>query len=249
MSHIFPGQDDSEVIQRVVYKHIFSVLPFLIVSLAIFLIGLFVVYTAAAGIELSPLQNFGNLNLNSGMPGVSRTPVPSSVQSFQIPWLLIGFGLSVIGGFMLLASIYVWRQNRMIMTSENVVDIDQRGVFRKDISTLRLSRVQDISVRVAGPMQTVFRYGTIAIQTAGEHENFVFDYIPNPYDVKRQLVDLFEEFVEHRPEESDGLPPVREQSEPDPDASNDHTTSHDHAATQAQDQEFLLPKSGDISRG
>lgn len=235
MSHIFPGQDDTEVIQQIVYKHIFSVLPFLIVSVALFVIGLFVVYTAAAGVELSPLQNFGNLSLNNGIPVSGSTPAPSSLQSFQAPWLLIGFGLSTLGGFMLLASLYIWRQNRMVMTSENVVDIDQHGLFRKDTSTLRLSRVQDISVHVAGPMQTLFRYGTVSIQTAGEHENFVFDYIPDPYNVKKNLIDLFEKFVENRPAETDGLPPVKSQSEPDPDVKNDH--------------DFSLPKSGDIPRG
>ena len=199
------------------------------------MIGLFVVYTAAAGVELSPLQNFGNLSLNNGIPVSGSTPAPSSLQSFQAPWLLIGFGLSTLGGFILLASLYIWRQNRMVMTSENVVDIDQHGLFRKDTSTLRLSRVQDISVHVAGPMQTLFHYGTVSIQTAGEHENFIFDYIPDPYNVKKNLIDLFEKFVENRPAETDGLPPVKSQSEPDPDVKNDH--------------DFSLPKSGDIPRG
>lgn len=195
MAHLFPGQDDSEIIQKVVHKHIFSVLPFLIVSVALFMVGLFVIYMAAAGISLIPEQSFWGLIPNSNIPGTAESAQPPTA-GFTIPWLPIGFLLSAFGGFMLIASIYIWRQNRMIMTSENVVDIDQRGLFHRDIATLRLNKVQDMTVVVKGPMQTFFRYGLITIQTAGEKEHFDFDYVPNPYEVKKYLVDLYEQFVE-----------------------------------------------------
>lgn len=188
MSHMFPGQDDSEVVQRVVYKHLFSVLPFLLVALLLFFIGLFLVYAGAADILKFP---------ESALKGL-----PDS--TFQLPYSLIGVVLVVLALFLWLASIYVWRQNQMILTDENVVDVDQRGIFLKHISTLRLSRVQDISVVVKGPMQTLFRYGTIHIQTAGAKENFEFDYVPDPYEVKAYMVNLFEEFVEKKKREGDG---------------------------------------------
>lgn len=188
MSHMFPGQDDSEVVQRVIYKHLFSVLPFLLVALLLFFVGLFLVYAGAAGILKLP---------ESALKGL-----PDS--TFQLPYSLIGVVLVVLAVFLWLASIYVWRQNQMILTDENVVDVDQRGIFLKHISTLRLSRVQDISVVVKGPMQTLFRYGTIHIQTAGTKENFEFDYVPDPYEVKAYMVNLFEEFVEKKKREGDG---------------------------------------------
>ena len=188
MSHMFPGQDDSEVVQRVVYKHFFSVLPFLLVALLLFFVGLFLVYAGAADILRFP---------EAALKGL-----PDS--AFQLPYSLIGVVFVILAVFLWLASIYVWRQNQMILTNENVVDVDQRGIFQKHISTLRLSRVQDISVVVKGPMQTIFRYGTIHIQTAGAKENFEFDYVPDPYQVKAYMVNLFEEFVEKRKREGDG---------------------------------------------
>lgn len=194
MSHIFPGQDDSEVIQKIIYKHIFAILPFLFVSIALFIIGLFVVYLAAAGIKVIPDNSFSSLIPNMGVPGTTAGTGPAT--TISIPWLQIGFILSGLGAFMLFTTLYIWRQNRLILTSENVVDIDQHGLFHKDISTLRLSRVQDITVVVKGPIQTMLHYGTITIQTAGEQEHFEFDYISRPYEAKKYIVDLFEEFVE-----------------------------------------------------
>ena len=189
MSHIFPGQDDREIVQRVIYKHLFSVLPFLLVAFLIFFIGLFLVYAGAADIITLPQSTIKGL----------------AADSFKPPYALIGVFLVGIAVFLWLASMYVWRQNQMILTDENVVDVDQRGVFQKQISTLRLSRVQDISVQVKGPMQTIFHYGTISIQTAGEKDLFEFDYVPDPYEVKAYMVDLFEKFVEKKPAEGDGL--------------------------------------------
>lgn len=188
MSHMFPGQDDSEIVQRVVYKHIFSVLPFLLVALLLFFVGLFLVYAGAADLIKFPVT------VLKGLPD----------SSFQLPYAAIGMIFVAMAVFLWLASIYVWRQNQMILTDENVVDVDQRGIFQKHISTLRLSRVQDISVIVKGPMQTIFRYGTIHIQTAGAVENFEFDYVPDPYEVKAYMVNLFEKFVEKKRHEGDG---------------------------------------------
>ncbi|MCC7543448.1 PH domain-containing protein [bacterium] len=185
---MFPGQDDSEIVQRVVYKHIFSVLPFLLVALLLFFVGLFLVYAGAADLIKFPVT------VLKGLPD----------SSFQLPYAAIGMIFVAMAVFLWLASIYVWRQNQMILTDENVVDVDQRGIFQKHISTLRLSRVQDISVIVKGPMQTIFRYGTIHIQTAGAVENFEFDYVPDPYEVKAYMVNLFEKFVEKKRHEGDG---------------------------------------------
>ncbi|MEI7818685.1 MAG: PH domain-containing protein [bacterium] len=189
MSHIFPGQDDDEIVQRVVYKHGFSVLPFVGVSVMLFFLGLYLVYAGAAGVSFFPETTFAGFKTNP-------LPFPISVLGILFVFLSI---------FMWMASIFIWRQNMMVLTNENVVDIDQSGLFQKRISTLRLSRVQDISVKVKGPIQTIFRYGTVTIQSAGENKLFEFDYVPDPYEVKSYMVKLFEEFVDHKPQEGDGV--------------------------------------------
>jgi hypothetical protein len=33
-------------------------------------------------------------------------------------------------------------------------------------------------------------YGTLIIQTAGERENFVFDYVPDPYKLENYIIEL-----------------------------------------------------------
>lgn len=199
----FPGQEDDEIVQIIIYKHIFSVLPVLLVALSLFIGGLILLAYAAAGATL-------HLPIDLGSTGANDTfRFPFTTLSF----IIIGLGVALGAG-----AIYVWRQNRMLITNENVVDMDQHGLFNRVISTLRLSRVQDVTVEVKGPMQTIFKYGTINIETAGEKDLFEFDYVPDPYAVKARVQDLFEEFVEHKPHEGDG---VRQTKKPDEHALSD----------------------------
>ena len=44
---------------------------------------------------------------------------------------------------------------------------------------------------------TMFNYGNVYIQTAGEAENFVFRNVPNPHHIREEIVRLAEEDRKH----------------------------------------------------
>lgn len=83
-----------------------------------------------------------------------------------------------------------------IITNKRIVDIEQNGFFRRQISELHLHQVQDVESKVNGFLETVFHYGDVIIQTAGERENFVFEDIPHPYSIAKNIVDLHEKHIE-----------------------------------------------------
>lgn len=200
----YPGQNADEVVQKVIHKHVMAVLPYVSVSVLLFLIGLVAIYWGAAG-----------------NPGIPQTDFAGySTQQVDIPLIPIGLLSVLLAAFMAIASVYVWWQNRLFITDENIVDMDQMGLFQRTIATLRLSRVQDISVQVKGPMQTIFHYGTVTVQTAGEKELFHFDYVPEPYKVKATIVEIYEKFAETKPVEGDGL--LRKEG-PEPDVDRDNS--------------------------
>lgn len=202
----YPGQNADEVVQKVIHKHVMAVLPYVSVSVLLFLIGLVAIYWGAAG--------------NPGIPQADFSGY--TTQQLNIPLVPIGLISVLLASFMAIASVYVWWQNRLFITDENIVDMDQMGLFQRTIATLRLSRVQDISVQVKGPMQTIFHYGTVTVQTAGEKELFHFDYVPEPYKVKAIIVETYEKFAETKPVEGDGL--IRKET-PEPDVDRDNTFS------------------------
>ncbi len=83
-----------------------------------------------------------------------------------------------------------WYLDIWVVTNERIVDVDQNGVFGRSVSELQLSKVQDVKTEQKGVFATVFGYGTIRVQSAGEKENFVFDGLPRPNEVARQIVEL-----------------------------------------------------------
>lgn len=74
-----------------------------------------------------------------------------------------------------------------IVTDERVVDIDQAGLFKRNIAELECGMVQDVTSDKRGVLQTVFDFGDVVIQTAGERANFEFKGIRHPDLVVNQI--------------------------------------------------------------
>lgn len=77
-----------------------------------------------------------------------------------------------------------------VITTHRIIDITQTGMFGRTTAELTLDRVQDVTSEVNGFIHTVFDYGTIYIQTAGERERFTFENIPRPTHIAKQILDL-----------------------------------------------------------
>jgi len=67
-----------------------------------------------------------------------------------------------------------------VVTNKRIIDIDYQRLFDRNISIIRLDRVQDIATHVQGIMGTLFRYGSVVVQSAGSEKEFVIDQIANP---------------------------------------------------------------------
>lgn len=178
----YPGQADDEVTQRVFYKSIAAVAPVLLAGFIVGTVALYGVYYGAAH----------TVTVDASLPAVSG-PIISLTSMFLI--LLVAV--------FLVAAIWIWRNNFVVVTNEHMVDVDQTTLFHRSVSTLTLARIQDVSAEVKGPVQTVFQYGTIVVQTAGERSKFRFDYITNPYEAEKYILDIHKEYLartEHKEE-------------------------------------------------
>lgn len=74
-----------------------------------------------------------------------------------------------------------------VVTDQRVVSIEQEGLFKRTISELNLSKVQDVSAEIRGKVQTFLSYGNVFIQTASGNERFVFEEVPNPQEISRLI--------------------------------------------------------------
>ena len=80
-----------------------------------------------------------------------------------------------------------------IVTNERIIDIEQRGLFRRTTSELHLAAIQDVTSDVHGILQIGLDYGDVFIQTAGETGRFNFKNIPHPEKIKQRVLQLVDE--------------------------------------------------------
>lgn len=105
------------------------------------------------------------------------------------------FGESLIAIFIWNFFFILWLDfylDAWIVTNERIINIEQRGFFNRDISELKLTKIQDVTSEISGVIPTLLDYGNIYVQTAAEKERFTFYQIPNPNYVKNIIVRLQE---------------------------------------------------------
>lgn len=86
-----------------------------------------------------------------------------------------------------------WFFNVYIVTNQRIVDIDFYNLIYKEVSDAKIEKVQDITYKMGGVVRTIFNYGDVYIQTAGEVPNFEFLAVPQPDRVVKILEDLISE--------------------------------------------------------
>jgi hypothetical protein len=80
-----------------------------------------------------------------------------------------------------------------IITSERIIDIEQKGFFSRTISEQKIYNVQDITSETKGMLRTFLKFGYLYIQTAGAKERFVFEDVPDPDGLRDLIIKLVDD--------------------------------------------------------
>lgn len=75
----------------------------------------------------------------------------------------------------------------LVVTNIHVIDIEQIGLWHREVSTLQLQKIQDISSKIEGLISSILNYGNLEIQSAGSFTNFIVKNIQKP-DLLRQKI-------------------------------------------------------------
>lgn len=167
----FSGQKKGEEVLLVVRRHWFDILKqFLaIFSMVVFLTGSFFFFPWL----------FPYIQLEDEANGKLLFVFAENIFAMLI-WIL---------SFLIWIDYYfdIW-----IVTSLRVINVEQRGLFSRNVSELELERIQDVTTEVRGVISTFLNYGDVFIQTAGERERFRFHNVPDPYHIKDLIMKLQE---------------------------------------------------------
>lgn len=108
--------------------------------------------------------------------------------------LITVFVVSLAVIFVILAT-RVYRANQLILTNDNVTQVTQVTIFHRKVSEISMGNVEDVTANQAGIFQTVFNFGHLHIETAGEQNNYDFKYCPNPNAYAKAIQDARVKFL------------------------------------------------------
>lgn len=162
----FIGQQEDEVILRIIHRHWFNIF-------VQFLGLIFVVLMLLIG---SLLLLWFSIDVTAF--------INAQLVNFLINTLILFLW---IFGFFLWIDVWfdVW-----IITNRRVINIDQKGLFVREVSELEVAKIQDVTSEVIGILPSILNFGDVFVQTAGEMERFVFHQVPDPTGVKDMITNI-----------------------------------------------------------
>ncbi len=151
--------------------------------------------------------------------------IPQINETLLYPYLVVAFFLYLM--FFWVYFFLGWVDYYLdvwIVTNDRIINIEQNGLFNRIVSEQKLYRVQDVTAEAKGFLPTLLNYGNVYIQTAGEQSRFIFEQVPEPYQVKKLILEyneiaLKEEAdVEQMSDPDVGIPPHHTKHENEPHA-------------------------------
>lgn len=169
MSHkLFPSQQPNEKIYLVFREHWFRLFVKLAMVGVLMLIP--IVIRALFG---SPAELFANEQ--------AQQLTSLVLQLYYLGLIMVAFIIWVL-----------YYLNMGVVSEKRLVDIDQRGLLKHEVSELNLDSIEDVSSETIGLFGNLLDYGTVYIQTAGARERFEFDKIHHPKKVAGIILTLYE---------------------------------------------------------
>lgn len=141
-------------------------------------------------IALAPLSLTSLFAVESWNGVFSYTGMISLFIFFYALWLLLCWVIV----FVLWTNYYldVW-----IITDKKILNIEQHGLFKREVVVLHLDKIQDITYMVNGFVATTLNFGNIRVTTAGREAEFVMRGVPHPALVQAKIN---EALIEHKKE-------------------------------------------------
>jgi hypothetical protein len=86
--------------------------------------------------------------------------------------------------------------NVFIVTDDAIIDVGQNGIFDRRITEISLLRIQDVSARIKGFLPSLFNYGNVVAESAGENSRtYVIDNVSNPVAIAEKILELHNEHI------------------------------------------------------
>lgn len=105
-------------------------------------------------------------------------------------------GMIIIGSIVAIALIFavifsrVYRANKLIITTERVVQIISNSLFDTKRQTIDLGWIEDVSYHQKGFFASIIGYGSVRLSTIGDESTYYFIFASEPKQVSMQINEI-----------------------------------------------------------
>ncbi|MCS7092563.1 MAG: PH domain-containing protein [Patescibacteria group bacterium] len=156
----FYHKDSHEKIILLLRRHLITNVPWAVIAFCMLIAPFF----------------FSLLNFTEMIPWEFKTV-------FVIVWYMITIAF-------VLEEFLGWLYHVNIITDERIMEIDFVNLIYREITDANIDQIQDVTVEMGGIWRTIFKFGDVVIQTAGEVPKIRFEAVPDPDSVAKILRDL-----------------------------------------------------------
>lgn len=166
--HGYMDLNPGEEILKVYHRHFISYFAVLISTILVLLAS----FMAEAWLTVNP---------GIFAPFISASTITTLIMAVDILMIVVA-----------VVAYLIFRQNRVILSNQHLIQITQSGLFKRELSKFSLDELQDVQGTRKGLFATLFNYGEILIETAGENENFLFRPVADPLGTAETINDAHE---------------------------------------------------------
>lgn len=120
-----------------------------------------------------------------------------SLSNFNLKYILLFF-LSIFLSILWIVIFLTFTNYYLdywIITNQRTIHTELRSLFSRISSSVFHDKIQDITIDVHGILPTIFHFGNLHIQTAGEFREFVMRQISDPEIVKQVIFEAQRDYL------------------------------------------------------
>ncbi len=112
--------------------------------------------------------------------------------------IIIFFASLILGIFLLIRNTTLWYFKVFIITSQRIIDVDQKKIFNRIVSDIPLNKVQDVFYQINGLLQTMARVGDIQVIISDNKTRIEVKNIFQPHKIQQLILQLRLDSLEER---------------------------------------------------
>lgn len=87
--------------------------------------------------------------------------------------------LLLLGVVWFLIAFILWRKNQLVLTDQNLIDVNAQSIFSQNVHRLALDKIHSVQGFTTDFLSALFGYGRLEVQTGDGLTTLSWDYLPH----------------------------------------------------------------------